>query len=41
MWDSSLGCEKLEVGLTLKKFISVAVWIHPGSGGGPPPFARV
>ena len=25
----------------IQNVISVAVWIHPGPGGGPPPFARV
>ena len=29
---------KLDVDLTPKKDISVAVWIHPGLGSGPPPF---
>ena len=40
LWSvRTIYCIKLEVDLTQKK--SVTVWIHPDSGGGPPPFARV
>ena len=34
-------CKKLEVDLTQENVISVALWIHHGSGSGPPPVAMV
>ena len=31
-------CKKL---INPKKVLLVSLWVHPGPGGGPPPFARV
>ena len=34
-------CKKWNVDLTLKRSSQLQSGIHPGPGGGPPPFARV